>query len=146
MHPKYINQLNRLITSLVYTIYPVVLATLLLTRDERFWRALLAPAVSFVLVSIFRNVYNAPRPYEVSGVKPIIKKESKGKSFPSRHVFSIFVIATVLFFIYKPLGLVLMVAGLVLAVLRVIGGGHFPRDVIVGAIVGILSGVLGFYI
>lgn len=146
MHPKYINQLNRLITSLVYTIYPVVLATLLLTRDERFWRALLAPAVSFVLVSIFRNVYNAPRPYEVSGVKPIIKKESKGKSFPSRHVFSIFVIATVLFFIYKPLGLVLMVAGLVLAVLRVIGGVHFPRDVIVGAIVGILSGVLGFYI
>lgn len=146
MHPKYINQLNRLITSLVYTIYPVVLATLLLTRDERFWRALLAPAVSFVLVSIFRNVYNAPRPYEVSGVKPIIKKESKGKSFPSRHVFSIFVIATVLFFIYKPLGLILMVAGLVLAVLRVIGGVHFPRDVIVGAIVGILSGVLGFYI
>lgn len=30
--------------------------------------------------------------------------------------------------------------------MRVIAGVHFPKDVIVGAIIGILSGVIGFYI
>ena len=29
---------------------------------------------------------------------------------------------------------------------RVIGGVHFPRDVLVGAAVGILAGVIGFYV
>ena len=36
--------------------------------------------------------------------------------------------------------------GVVLAVLRVIGGVHEPRDVIAGALAGILCGVLGYYV
>lgn len=146
MNPKMINQLNRLITLSVYTTYPLVLIYLIYTGDTRMWRVILAPAISFVLVSIFRNLLNAPRPYEVTGTAPIIKKDTKGKSFPSRHVFSVFVIAATLYFISSPLGIVLMLAGCILAVLRVIGGVHFPRDVIAGAVIGILSGILGFYI
>lgn len=146
MYGKIINVSNKLITYLVYTTYPVVLILLMYNGDPRFWRVLLAPAVSFVLVSVFRKVVNAPRPYEVTGKKPIIKKETEGNSFPSRHVFSVFVIASTLYFISAPLGILLMLLGIVLAVLRVIGGVHFPRDVIAGAIIGILSGVLGFYI
>ena len=36
--------------------------------------------------------------------------------------------------------------GAALACVRVIGGVHFPRDVLVGAAVGILAGVIGFYV
>src|SRR5699024_10671091 len=111
-----------------------------------FWRALLAPAISFVFVSMIRHYIDAPRPYEVKEIDPIIKKETKGNSFPSRHVFAAFVIATTLYFISKHLAILLMIAVFLLAVLRVLGGVHFPRDVIVGAIIGIVSGVLGFYI
>lgn len=146
MYAKKINQLNRLITMTVYTIYPVVLVSLLITRDERLLRVILTPSISFVIVSLFRRYVNAPRPYEVTNKTPLIQKDIQGKSFPSRHVFSAFVIATTLYFIYSPLGLVLMLAGCILAVLRVIGGVHFPRDVIAGALIGILSGILGFYI
>ncbi len=146
MNKKMINLLNRSITVPIYCLYPLILVFLIYTQDERFWRALLTPAISFVLVSVLRNYINAPRPYEVSGVKPIIAKDTKGKSFPSRHVFSIFVIATTLYFIFKPLGIFLMIAGVLLAILRVIGGVHFPRDVIAGAFIGILSGILGFYL
>lgn len=146
MYAKVINQLNRLITILVYATYPTVLIVLIFSRDVRFWRVLLAPSISFVLVSIFRNYVNAPRPYEVTGDIPIIKKDTRGKSFPSRHVFSVFVIASTLYFISNPLGIFLMLAGVLLAILRVVGGVHFPRDVIAGAIIGILSGVLGFYL
>ncbi|GEK88264.1 phosphatase PAP2 family protein [Alkalibacterium putridalgicola] len=146
MNAKVINRLNNFITYLVYAIYPVVLLLLVYNRDPRFWRVTLTPAISYVLVSIFRYYIDAPRPYEVSGNKPIIKKDTKGKSFPSRHVFSIFVIATTLYFISKPLGIFLLLAGSILAVLRVIGGVHYPRDVIAGAIIGIISGIVGFYL
>ena len=143
---KTINILNKLITTVVYITYPLVLAFLVITQDARFWRVLLIPAISFVLVSLIRYYINAPRPYEVSNSVPIIKKDTKGKSFPSRHVFSVFVIASTLYFISNPLGLFLMVAGIGLAIIRVVGGVHFPRDVIIGAIIGILAGVLGFYL
>ena len=146
MNKKIITHLNLLITTLIYITYPLVLFYLIYTRDERFWRVLLAPAISFVFVSMIRHYIDAPRPYEVKEIDPIIKKETKGNSFPSRHVFAAFVIATTVYFVSKPLGILLMFAGFLLAVLRVIGGVHFPRDVIVGAIIGIVSGVLGFYI
>lgn len=145
MYAKIINLSNKIITYVVYAVYPIALILLMFDRDPRFWRVLLAPSISFVLVSIFRKVVNAPRPYEVTGKEPIIKKETEGNSFPSRHVFSVFVIASTLFFISKPLGVLLMLFGIVLAVLRVIGGVHFPKDVIAGAIIGIISGILGFY-
>jgi len=146
MYAKTINLSNKIITYFVYAVYPIVLILLISNRDPRFWRVLLAPSIFFVLVSIFRKVVNAPRPYEVTGNEPIIKKETEGNSFPSRHVFSVFVIATTLYFISNPLGIFLMLAGIILAVLRVVGGVHFPRDVIAGAIIGIISGILGFYL
>ena len=146
MNKKLINHLNHLITTSVYITYPIVLFYLVYLRDVRFWRVLLAPGISFVFVSIFRHYVNAPRPYEVADIEPIIEKETTGNSFPSRHVFSIFVIATTLYFISKPLGILLMIAGVLLAILRVVGGVHFPRDVIAGAIIGIVSGILGFYL
>ncbi|MCC5895216.1 MAG: phosphatase PAP2 family protein [Alkalibacterium sp.] len=145
MYAKVINQLNRFITRSVYAIYPLVLILMVYWGDPRVWRVILAPSLSFVLVSVFRNLINAPRPYEVSGTTPIIDKDTQGKSFPSRHVFSVFVIATTLYYVSVPLGLILMAMGCVLAVLRVIGGVHYPRDVIAGAVIGIISGILGFY-
>ena len=94
------------------------------------------PAVSFILLSVFRWVLNAPRPYEIFGADPVIKKDTKGKSFPSRHVFSMFVIAvTVLYFCPVP-GIVLVAAGVLMAAARVAGGVHFPADVIAGAVAG----------
>src|SRR5690625_118690 len=146
MNKKLINPLNNFITFSIYCLYPLVLLFLAFTHDGRFWRAFLTPTISFVIVSIFRNFINAPRPYEVSDTVPIIKKENKGKSFPSRHELSVFVIATTLFYIFKPLGIIFMLVCILLAILRVVGDVHFSRDVIAGAIIGIFSGVLGFYL
>lgn len=44
-----------------------------------------------------------------------------------------------------PLGIIVFVCGLIIAIVRVISGVHFPKDVIVGALVGILCGVVGFF-
>ena len=68
------------------------------------------------------------------------------RALPSRHVFSVFIIAATIFYVHPSAGILLGLLGVVLAVLRVIGGVHEPRDVIAGALAGILCGVLGYYV
>lgn len=110
------------------------------------WRELavlvLVPALSFVAVSIFRNVHNAKRPYELYGFEPLIPKKTLGKSFPSRHVFSIFVIAVTVGHYYPEACIGLGLAGIMLGVLRVISGVHFPKDVVAGGAAGIFFGIV----
>ena len=73
---------NRIITSVFYIMYPVLLIMQIVKRQQWFFTAVTA-GVSFVVVSVFRYLYNKPRPYEVYNEKPLINKTTKGKSFPS---------------------------------------------------------------
>lgn len=143
--PLWLNRVNKALTLACYAAYPLLIAWLLWQRDMRIIRAVLVPGVSFVALSVFRKVCNAPRPYEVLDMEPLIHKDTLGKSFPSRHVFSVFVIGMTFFWLNPALGAVFLVMGAVMAACRVIGGVHWPRDVVVGAAVGILAGMLGFY-
>lgn len=131
------------ITYLTAFVYFAVGIFLLWQRDDRVIPLLLVPAVSFFLVSIFRTKYGALRPYEKYGFTPLIPKDTQGKSFPSRHVFSIFVIATVVCYVWLLPGIILLLLGMVLAVLRVVMGVHFPKDVLAGAMLGVVSGCFG---
>ena len=103
-------------------------------------------AVPFLLISAFRRFINAPRPYELYDFYAEPPKNKKGKSFPSRHVFSAFLIATLWFFESPVIAAALAAIGVILAVNRVLVGIHFVRDVIAGAIVGVISGALGILI
>ena len=78
-------------------------------------------------------------------MSPVLEKDTKGKSFPSRHVFSVFVIAVTVFVRNPVAGCILAMIGIMIAVIRVIGGVHTVWDVTAGAAVGILSGVIGYY-
>lgn len=133
---------NKVTTSFVYAVYPIILLIMIINNDSRFWKVLIGPGISFVLLSVFRNCFNAKRPYELYNIEPIINKDSEGKSFPSRHVFSVFIIAMTLSYISIPLGTVLFTIGSIIAIIRVLGGVHFPKDVIVGAITGVLLGII----
>lgn len=135
---------DAVLTGLTYLAYPALLLALLLQHDLRLWRCVFVPAVSFLAVSGMRKLINAKRPLEVLHIRPILHKEKCGESFPSRHVFSIFVLAMTFYYVFVPGGIVLTLFGVLLAVARVIGGVHFPRDVLAGAAIGILCGALGF--
>ncbi len=113
---------------------------------DALYHCILVPGVSFLVVSVFRHLFNAPRPYESAGVEPLIPRDKKGKSFPSRHVFSIFIIAMTLLQFYPIIGIVFILLGIVLAALRVVIGVHFINDVIAGAALGILCGIFGYYL
>lgn len=142
-HAKALEILNRTITLGVYVWFCGAAAFLLFAS---FWvgvRVLLTCGISFVGLTFFRKAVNAPRPYEVFGISPVIPKDTKGKSFPSRHVFSIFIIAVCSLFLFPAVGAALCVIGVALAALRVATGVHFLKDVLAGALVGIVCGLAG---
>lgn len=148
-HPgkiRRINFINRLLTGFVFFLYPGFLLILFLQKNPFFLRALLVPAVSFAAVTLFRKLLNVPRPYEKFGVPPVLEKDTRGKSFPSRHVFSVFMIAATVFYIHPDAGILLGIIGAALGLIRVIGGVHEPRDIIAGAVIGIACGYIGYYL
>ena len=65
-----------------------------------------------------------------------------GKSFPSRHVFSATVIAMLALTLNPWLGGAMLFLAGALALLRVLGGVHYPSDVLAGYVIGILVGLL----
>ena len=138
---------NRLLTACGFFLYPLLLLFLLLEKNlPMLGSFIVIPAICFSIITIFRKVVNRKRPYEKFPIHSLIKKDKKGQSFPSRHVFSIFLIATLWFFFWKPVGIFLFVAGIFLAIVRVIGGVHFISDVCVGAALGIIAGWISNYI
>lgn len=139
---RLVQWMDRILTAVVFLAYPLFLGGLLWEKNAFLLRAVVVPAVSFFLLSIFRNVLSAPRPYEKYGVPPVLEKETKGKSFPSRHVFSAFLIAGTVFFRFPLVGAGLGICGGLLAVIRVIGGVHEPKDVVAGALSGIFCALL----
>ncbi|MGN0240647.1 MAG: phosphatase PAP2 family protein [Candidatus Weimeria sp.] len=96
-------------------------------------KALLIPATGFALETFIRDKLNFERPYERTGVPPVIPKSTKGHSFPSRHAFSVTMIAMMYVFYLPCLGVVMLCIAAFLCVVRVKGGVHFARDVISGA-------------
>lgn len=142
---------NRALTYTCYVLYPALLIGLFVQGGCSFaniacWKALLVPLSGFALLTFVRKGINAPRPYETMDIDPLIYKATKGKSFPSRHVFSCFAIAMTWLYFFLPVGVVLFVAGVSLAFVRVIGGVHWPKDVLAGAVAAILWTLLGFWV
>lgn len=113
-----------------------------LWQDSLLVSSLAVPFVGFVFVTILRKLVNAPRPYEALDIDPLIKKDTVGQSFPSKHTFSSFIIALCWMRVSFAAGIVLLVAALAIAGIRVIGGVHFPRDVIGAALCAFAFGGL----
>lgn len=128
----------------VYAFFSRIMA--LIAHPVAVAELLIITGVPFIVVSVIRKIINAPRPYEVLEFYSKKPKAKRGQSFPSRHVFSVFVIATALMTCNVFLGLALILGGIILSVLRVILGIHFIRDVVAGGIIGIVSGAIGILV
>ena len=137
---------NLAATMPAFVMYPLLLVYLLRRKDPGFKTSLLIPASTFFLVSVFRNAVNRKRPYEAYQIPPLINKEKKGHSFPSRHVFSSFLIAVLWLPVVPAAGIFLLLISILVALVRVLGGVHYISDVLAGALVGCLSGLAANFI
>lgn len=108
------------------------------------YRSILVPGISFLLVSFYRKTVSSPRPYQVYNFVPALEKDTIGKSFPSRHVFSIFMVAFTCAQASVALCVLISVMGVALAVIRVVGGVHFIKDVVAGFSIACLISILSY--
>lgn len=136
---------NKLETYLFYFAYLLLLVLELVFGSPLLFRSIVVPAFAFALVTLMRKMLNFKRPYEELDIQPLIKKYTRGKSFPSRHVFSCYMIAMAWLPFNTVAGVVLLLLGLDMMFIRVVGGVHYPQDVLGGAACGVLAGILGFY-
>ena len=141
--------LHRITKGLTYAVmgaYGLLLGYDVWNQNPILARHLIVPMNAYVIVSVFRYVVNRKRPYERFDLPPVIVKNTKGKSFPSRHVFSAYMIAMT-FLLATPwtlAGCALLLAAVFLSVLRVVSGVHYPSDVAAGALAGIVAGLVGY--
>ena len=134
---------NRLMTLLMPLVYAGVLFNAYLVGT---WRGLLLylllPAAGFIVLSLVRQRINQPRPYESWDFSPLLAKDVSGESMPSRHVFSSTIIAMSALSLSPWFCFILLFLTALLALVRVLGGVHYPKDVLVGYACGLLVGSL----
>lgn len=132
--------------------------TILIVYAPKVWGALItASIISAIFCTPIKSLFAVPRPaavFDNSSFTIIGKTLSGHNSLPSGHSITIFTILTVLLFSFMPKKLNYKIiwiatftfAGLMIAFTRVGVGAHYPLDVIAGAVLGYLSGILGIFI
>ena len=137
---------NRFMTVVVPMIYLTLLATTYLQQGlgKQVLIYVFIPASGFVILSFLRKKINAPRPYEEWTIKPLLDRDSPGQSMPSRHVFSATIISMACFHASLSVGVILLVLSAFLGLVRVLGGVHYPKDVVVGYMCALVWGVIFF--
>ena len=137
---------NRFMTVVMPMIYLTLLAITCLQQGlgKQVGIYLFIPASSFVILSFIRKKINAPRPYEEWDIKPLLDRDSPGQSMPSRHVFSATIISMACLHASLTMGMICLILSALLGLVRVSGGVHYPKDVVVGYICGLAWGVLFF--
>ncbi len=124
----------------------------------KIWESLIsASLVSIIFSSVLKNIFLVPRPAVVFDNDSfiIIGKAAVGHaSLPSGHSITVFTTLTILLFGFMPGKLAgkilwipaIIIMGLIIAFTRVGVGAHYPLDVIIGSIIGYISGLTGVFI
>lgn len=79
------------------------------------------------------------RPFYEQGLSPLTLTVPFNGSFPSDHSAFVFALATALWLKDKSLGLIYFLGALLVGLGRVLGGVHYPVDIVGGAILGVFS-------
>lgn len=109
-------------------------------------RSIFVPGLTFWGGTLLRDRLNRLRPYEQPGFEPLVHKETRGRSFPSRHALSAAVLAMVWMYFYPVVGWVMVGITMLICIGRVLTGVHHVRDVIFGAALGFVLGAAGMWL
>jgi membrane-associated phospholipid phosphatase len=146
-HARWVDRVMWLATQLGNMAAAFVLAGLFFFLGERrpAVEIILGTLTLWLLVETIKALTDRARPFLDLGEARIIGWRERGRSFPSGHTAQTFFLVTLLSQQYQP-GLAATFALYGVAVLvgftRLYVGAHYPRDVIGGAVLGVVWGIL----
>jgi membrane-associated phospholipid phosphatase len=125
---------------------PVIFVLYLLDSGKRMaWLAVgLALSGSWLVAALFKLFYKIERPYTTLNYAPIVME--KGFAFPSEHAAVFAALAVTGYMIDTRLGIIFTVLAFIIGVTRPMLGVHYPSDIVVGWIIGIIVGYLVYYV
>jgi len=85
--------------------------------------------VAYVLEQLVSSLYYNPRPFVIDHIKPLFNYVADN-GFPSDHTALAGVIATIVWFYNRKLGLILGICTILIGVARVLAGVHHVIDII----------------
>ena len=143
---KVLDYIGIFLASYLPWILGAILVALFIWKKNRIM--VLSAAISvflsrIVITEILKIIIHRPRPYVVLDlVKKIIPENSDLKSMPSGHAAIFFAIAMAVYLYNKKLGIFFFIGAILMGIARVFCGVHWPSDILVGAIIGILSAII----
>jgi len=113
-------------------------------RFKKYWKmvfvALSSGVVSrFIVGSLIRFLWFRQRPFVTENFVPLIYQNPAEAAFPSGHALFYFAVSTGVFLYNKKVGILFYIASALIAISRVYVGVHWPLDILVGALLGILT-------
>lgn len=146
-HPQWLDRLLWLVTQIGNILSAILLAGVcFLLRNRGLAGEILSGTLALgIIVETIKVITDRARPFLALAESRVVGWKEPGRSFPSGHTSQTFFLATVLSHQFQ-LGLVPTVALYGLAALvgftRMYVGAHYPRDVVGGAVLGSIWGVL----
>lgn len=155
-HSPYWDTFMHLFTSKLVWI-PLYAAILYALARNLNWRMVLFTAVAFALLitvadqlcgSVLRPIFERPRPSrnpEIADIVHLINGKRGGQfGFPSCHAANTFALASFVMLLFRDKALTwfFMLWAVVTCYTRAYVGVHYPGDLLFGAVVGFLSGLL----
>lgn len=148
---KFLDYLFVAITSLSDKgIFWIILAIILLcfkkTRKTGIYLATVLIIGEILGNQILKKIFERPRPYTVNPTATIIIDKLSSFSFPSGHSRCAVECAVAIFVNNKRWGIVAIVVAVLTCLSRIYLYVHYPTDVLAGAILGIIDGLLAVFI
>ncbi len=128
---------------------PLILALWLASQTRLAYELVLGSLTLWLLVELVKALVGRSRPSVRHIQARIVGYKQPGRSFPSGHTSQIFFVITLIIQhfglgLWPAIGLYLL--ALLVGITRIYVGAHYPRDVLAGAVLGTLWGLLGVII
>ncbi|UYN91941.1 MAG: phosphatase PAP2 family protein [Anaerolineales bacterium] len=98
-----------------------------------------------IMVELLKTVTDRARPFIANPKARVVGWREPGRSFPSGHTSQIFFLVTLLYHHFQPglvIGVLLFAVAALVGFTRMYVGAHYPRDVLGGALLGVMWGTL----
>lgn len=136
----------KLLPMVMLVAYPVLLVHVYFTDLQSLPKLVLVPMHVFLGVTLLRVIIDEQRPYERFDTPSVFHKTTKGKSFPSRHTASAFIIAMAFLYVNFWWGMIAMLIALLIELSRIMAGAHYIHDVMAGMAISIVAGWIFMFI